>query len=205
MTVVARLVLGDDHVVFLDALSTVLTQHGYVISPVARSAAEMVTLVRRDRPDVCVIDDAQAIHRVRAVSGTTSVLVLSGNPDTEAVGRALDAGASGYVHQSRGVGELIGAIERVLRDEIVVDVPNSPAPSRRGTEPNYALRLAAHLTSRERQCLLMLVEGLDTAAMMGLALRLTHHGAHAPAGRAHQARRALTPRGGLLRRATPPA
>jgi two-component system, NarL family, nitrate/nitrite response regulator NarL len=173
VTNVARLVLGDEHVVFLDALSTVLTQHGYEVSPVARSAPEMVALVRRDRPDVCVIDrpavldsDAEAIGRVRAASDGTSVLVLSPNPDSEAVARALDAGASGYLHQSRGVSELVGALERVLRGEIVVDVPDAQPPLRRSAEPSQGLRLAAHLTSRERECLLMLVEGLDTAAIM---------------------------------------
>jgi two-component system, NarL family, nitrate/nitrite response regulator NarL len=173
VTKVAKLVLGDDHVVFLDALSTVLTQHGYAMSPVARSAAEMIALVRRDRPDVCVIDRpavmddaAQTIGRVRAASDSTNVLVLSASPDPEAVGRALDAGASGYLHQSRGVGELVGALERVLQGEIVVDVPDAQPPSRRSAQPNQALRLAGHLTSRERECLLMLVEGLDTAAMM---------------------------------------
>jgi two-component system, NarL family, nitrate/nitrite response regulator NarL len=173
VTNVARLVLGDDHVVFLDALSTVLTQHGYEISPVARSAPEMVALVRRDRPDVCVIDrsavlddDVKTIGRVRAASDITSVLVLSPNPDSEAVARALDAGASGYLHQSRGVGELVCALERVLRGEIVVDVPDAQPPSRRSAEPNQGLRMAGHLTSRERECLLMLVEGLDTAAIM---------------------------------------
>jgi two-component system nitrate/nitrite response regulator NarL len=173
VTNVARLVLGDDHVVFLDALSTVLEQHGYEISAVARSAPEMVALVRRDRPDVCVIDrpavldgDAQTIRRVRAASDRTGVLVVSANPDSEAVARALDAGASGYLHQSRGVGELVGALERVLRGEIAVDVPDAQPPSRRSTEPNQALRMAAHLTARERECLLMLVEGLDTAAIM---------------------------------------
>jgi len=153
---VARLVLGDDHVVFLDALSTVLTQHGYEISPVARSAAEMVTLVRRDRPDVCVIDrhaamddDVAAIGRVRAASDSTTVLVLSANRDPEAAGRALDAGASGYLHQSRGVGALVGALERVLQGEVVVDVPDAQPPPRRSAQPNQALRLAGHLTSRE--------------------------------------------------------
>jgi two-component system, NarL family, nitrate/nitrite response regulator NarL len=173
VTEVARLVLGDNHVVFLDALSSVLTQHGHAISPVARSAAEMFALVRRDRPDVCVIDrypamddGAQTIGRVRAASDSTSVLVISADHDTEAVGRALDAGASGYVHQSRGVGELIGALERVLQGEIVVDVPDVQPPTRRSPQPNQALRLAGHLTSRERECLMMLVEGLDTAAMM---------------------------------------
>jgi DNA-binding NarL/FixJ family response regulator len=133
----------------------------------------MVTLVRRDRPDVCVIDrhaamddDVATIGRVRAASDRTNVLVLSANPDPEAAGRALDAGASGYLHQSRGVGELVGALERVLQGEIVVDVPNAKPPARRPAQPNQALRLAGHLTSRERECLLMLVEGLDTAAMM---------------------------------------
>jgi two-component system, NarL family, nitrate/nitrite response regulator NarL len=173
VTEVTRLVLGDHHVVFLDALSTVLTQHGYAISPVARGAAEMIALVRRDRPDVCVIDrhavmddGDQTISRVRAASDSTNILVLSANPDPEAAGRALDAGASGYLHQSRGVGHLVGALERVLRGEIVVDVPDTQVPSRRSSPPDQALRLAAHLTSRERECLMMLVEGLDTAAMM---------------------------------------
>src|SRR6202034_970986 len=34
--------------------------------------------------------------------------------------------------------------------------------------PNLELRMASHLTSRERECLMMLVEGLDTAAMVDL-------------------------------------
>jgi DNA-binding CsgD family transcriptional regulator len=58
----------------------------------------------------------------------------------------------------------VSALERVLSGEIVIDVPD--APPRRMPEPSHALRLAAHLTGRERQCLLMLVEGLDTAAMV---------------------------------------
>jgi two-component system, NarL family, nitrate/nitrite response regulator NarL len=170
---VARLVLGDNHVVFLDALSSVLMQHGHAVSPVARSADEILSLVRRERPDVCVIDrypaagdDAQTIGRVRAACDSTNVLVISADPEARAVGRALDAGASGYLHQSRGIGELIAALERVLAGEVVVDVPAVRPPMRRAAQPDHALRLAGHLTSRERECLMMLVEGLDTAAMM---------------------------------------
>jgi two-component system, NarL family, nitrate/nitrite response regulator NarL len=169
---VTRLVLGDDHVVFLDALSTVLGQHGYAASAVARSAPEMITFVRRYRPDVCLIDrntplddDAKTIGQVLAASEGTNVVVLGANAGRDAVSRALEAGAAGYLHQSRGVGALVSAVERVLRGEVVVDVPQVPAP-RRTAEPNQALRLAAHLTGRERECLMMLVEGLDTAAMV---------------------------------------
>jgi two-component system, NarL family, nitrate/nitrite response regulator NarL len=170
---VSRLVLGDNHVVFLDALSTVLTHHGYGVRAVARSPEEMVRLVRRERPDAVLIDrnapaadDAQTIGQVLAASEGTSVIVLSASPSSEAVNRALEAGASGYLHQSRGVAALVAALERVLRGEIVVDVPEAVPPSRRPAGSNQALRLAAHLTSRERECLMMLVEGLDTAAMV---------------------------------------
>ncbi|HEX3921303.1 MAG TPA: response regulator transcription factor [Streptosporangiaceae bacterium] len=168
-----RLVLGDHHVVFLDALSTVLSQHGYGVGAVARSSPEMVALVRAERPEVCLVDrhapmddDAETIGRLRAASEHTSVVVVSGHPGREAAGRAVNAGASGYLHQSRGIGALVTALERVLAGEVVVDVPEAVPPARRSAEPNQALRLARHLTSRERQCLLMLVEGLDTAAMV---------------------------------------
>jgi two-component system nitrate/nitrite response regulator NarL len=170
---VTRLVLGDHHVVFLDALSTVLSQHGYGVGAVARSSAEMVALVRAERPEVCLVDrhapmddDVETIGRLRAASEHTSVVVVSGHPGREAAGRAVNAGASGYLHQSRGIGALVTALERVLAGEVVVDVPEAVPPARRSAEPNQALRLARHLTSRERQCLLMLVEGLDTAAMV---------------------------------------
>lgn len=171
MTMVS-LVLGDDHMVFLDALSTVLSQHGYIINAVTGSAAEMVSSVRRERPDACLIDrhlmhdrDSETIGRVLAASDVTSVLVLSADRSAAAADRALSAGAAGYVHQSRGVGALISSLERVLRGEVVVDLPEM-APVRRPSQPDPAQRLAARLTGRERECLLMLLEGLDTAAMV---------------------------------------
>lgn len=168
----ATVVLGDDHVVFLDALSTVLSQQGHVVCGVARNAAEMVTLVSVHQPDACLIDhnaaedqNAETIRQVLAACVDTSVIVLGATSGSKAVGRALDAGASGYLHQSRGLGALVSALERVLDGETVIDVPDAPS-QRRSPEPSLALRMASHLTSRERECLMMLVEGLDTAAMV---------------------------------------
>jgi two-component system, NarL family, nitrate/nitrite response regulator NarL len=170
----ATVVLGDDHVVFLDALSTVLGQQGHVVCGVARSAAEMVTLVSVHQPDACLIDHngpedehAKTIRDVLAACPDTSIIVLGASSGSDAVGRALDAGASGYLHQSRGLGALVSALERVVDGETVIDVPDAPPP-RRSAEPSLAVRMASHLTSRERECLMMLVDGLDTAAMVDL-------------------------------------
>jgi two-component system nitrate/nitrite response regulator NarL len=167
---VTSLVVGDDHVVFLDALATVLAQQEYAIT-IAGTVPETVAAVAANRPDLCLIDrhfagvdSVEAIGEMLASSPDTKVLVLSADPDTEGILAALNAGASGYLHKTRGVTALTAAITRVLRGEVVVDVP------RGGTRPrpaghDDALRLASHLTDRERECLALLVEGLDTAAM----------------------------------------
>ncbi|HEX3390506.1 MAG TPA: response regulator transcription factor, partial [Streptosporangiaceae bacterium] len=123
------LVIGDDHSVFLDAMSAVLGQRGYEVT-VARSVPDTIETVRRTQPDVCLIDrnfggddGITAISPMLAASTRTKVLVLSADPDTEGIRQALHAGASGYLHKTRGVSALTRAIERVQRGEVVVDVP----------------------------------------------------------------------------------
>jgi two-component system, NarL family, nitrate/nitrite response regulator NarL len=171
---VATIALGEGHIVFLDALSSVLAQQGHAVCGVAHSREELVALVGVHRPEACLIDgggrgeDAvRSVGEVVAACEGISVIVLGAEQGGDAVGRALEAGAAGYVHQSRGVGALVSALGRVLGGEVVVDVPDA-RPSRRPAEPSQALRLAAQLTGRERECLMMLVEGLDTAAMIDL-------------------------------------
>ncbi len=102
------LVIGDDHSVFLDAMSAVLIQRGYQVT-VARSVRDTIESVRRKQPDVCLIDrhfagdsGITAIGPMLAASGRTKILVLSADPDTEGIRQALQAGAAGYLHKTRG-------------------------------------------------------------------------------------------------------
>ena len=134
------LVIGDDHSVFLDAMSAVLIQRGYQVT-VARSVRDTIESVRRKQPDVCLIDrhfagdsGITAIGPMLAASGRTKILVLSADPDTEGIRQALQAGASGYLHKTRGVAALTRAIDRVQRGEVVVDVPK-PRPAGSGPGP----------------------------------------------------------------------
>ena len=175
MKTLTELVLGDDHTVFLDALSAVLTQRGFTVGAVARSATETVEAVRRVQPDVCLVDrhfisgddGIDAIGAMIAVSQRTSFLVLSADRDNEGVLRALAAGASGYLHKTRGIAALAAAIGRVQRGEVVVDVP-VPLAARRTVPPGDPRRLATYLTARERECLALLVQGMSTAAMVSV-------------------------------------
>jgi two-component system nitrate/nitrite response regulator NarL len=170
---VTDLVLADDHAVFVDALSTVLTRAGFTISAVATTIDQTVEQVGRRKPQVCVIDrhfgdtdSLDAIGSLLAASPRTKVLILSADRNPDGMLRALRAGVSGYLHKTRALAALTGAISEILCDKIVVDLPTAPTV-RRSSQEDSAHRLAAHLTAREWECLALLVEGLDTVAMVG--------------------------------------
>jgi two-component system nitrate/nitrite response regulator NarL len=166
------LVLGGDHLVFLDALSTVLGQHGHEVGSVAGSVAGLAESVRQQQPDACVIsldatdrECADLIQCIRTASPGTTILLVSTHADQRAVLNALEKGVTGYLHKSRGVLALVAGIKRALSGEIIVDIPRELSVCWPGRVDGKH-RLVARLTARERECLAMLVEGLDTAAMV---------------------------------------
>lgn len=175
MKTLTDLVIGDAHAVFLDALSAVLTQRGLAVRAAARSPAETVEAVRRVKPGVCLIDrhfiseddGIDAIGVMAAETQRTRFLVLSADRDNDGVLRALAAGASGYLHKTRGIAALSAAIDRVTRGEVVVDVP-VPIAHKHAVPPGDPRRLAAYLTGRERECLALLVQGRSTTAMVSV-------------------------------------
>ncbi len=199
------LVIGDDHSVFLDAMSAVLVQRGYQVTA-ARSVADTIETVRRTQPDVCLIDrhfagdnGITAISQMLAVSSRTKVLVLSADPDTEGIRQALHAGASGYLHKTRGVSALTRAIDRVQRGEVVVNVPK-PAPVRPPGRQDDA-RPARRVPHRPRA-------GMPASCWWKAWTRpgssdqaggVAGHGAHPRPVADDEARRAFPARGGVVR------
>lgn len=163
------IILGDDHAVFVESLVAVLTGHGYRVPAVARSLAGTIEKVRHHQPDVCLLarrfsdgDGIAAISRILTVSPATRILILAADRDPDSMRQAVRLGAAGYVHKTCGVRKLVHALERVISGAVVLDAPRA---STARTEVSEARRLAAHLTARERECLNLLVEGLDTPAM----------------------------------------
>jgi two-component system, NarL family, nitrate/nitrite response regulator NarL len=163
-------VLGDDHAVFVESLVAVLVGQGFRVPAVARNLAGTIEAVRRHRPDICLLgrrfsdgDGITAIAHVIAVSPGTRVLILAADGDNDAMRRAVRLGAAGYVHKTCGIRKLVHALERVIDGAVVLDAPRATTSAR--SDVSEARRLAAHLTARERECLGLLVEGLDTPAM----------------------------------------
>jgi two-component system nitrate/nitrite response regulator NarL len=163
------IILGDDHAVFVESLVSVLSSQGFRIPAVARNLSGTIDAVRHHQPDVCLLarrfsdgDGITAISQILAVSPATRIIILAADRDADSMRQAVRLGAVGYVHRTCSVRKLVHTLERVIGGAVVLDAPRAPSTR---SEVSEAHRLAAHLTARERECLTLLVEGLDTTAM----------------------------------------
>lgn len=169
----AEVVVCVDDPGFLDKVDGAFIAGGLTVGAVVTDSGRILKVIRRRQPDVCVIDGCFAdgngsdvIRQVAAVSAATRIVIHSTDHDDGVLRRALALGAVGYVHKTSGVPALFAAIGKVMNGELVVDAPR-PRPAEARWEFDDAQRLAGYLTARERECLAMLVEGLDTPAMTG--------------------------------------
>ena len=175
-----RVLMADDHKLFIDGLGSILDQqHGMEVVGAAREGFAAVELAARLRPDIVLMDISmprlnglEATSRILADRPQTGVIILSMHSDRRYVVQALRAGARGYVLKDSASEELLRAIARVsagqlylssaMSGRIILDLIRT---DHGGTASAYTV-----LSPRERQVLQLIAEGHGTRE---IAARLT--------------------------------
>ena len=170
--------LVDDHEVVRQGLRTLLEESGLTVVGEASTASEAVPRIVATRPKVAVLDvqlpDGTGIdvcREIRSRLPETSCLMLTSFDDDEALFAAIMAGASGYLlKQIRGL-QLVEAVQRVARGELLLDPKvTTRVLERLRSGPKQDPRLAS-LTDQERRILDLIAEGL-TNRQIGTRLGL---------------------------------
>ena len=156
----------DDHPIVLQGCKRLLESAGAREIVQAQKASEGFRLYRERKPDVIVMDLAMQagalsglslLRRLRRIDQETPVLVLTMHRDPMVVGRALEAGASGYVLKDAPPEEVVLAFQTVrdgksyLSHELASDVVFNSLKER-------ANKLE-RLTPSEFQILILVTEG----------------------------------------------
>ncbi len=119
-----RLLLADDHPLFLDGLRNLLTARGMNVIGLAYDGIEVQEKARALQPDVVVMDvnmpkcDGLAATRaIKAEFPEMKVLMLTAAEDERVLFEALKSGASGYLLKNLDANRFCAAITDLLRDE----------------------------------------------------------------------------------------
>jgi len=168
-----RLLLADDHQIVREGIKWLLEPAGFQVVAEAADGLEAVRLAKDLSPDVAVLDVSMpvmnGIEAARAIHDNaprTRTVVLTMHTEEWCVLAALEAGVRGFVIKSQAVGDLIRAIEEVVRGQVYL----SPGVSRALVEAYLAGTKAPRdpLTPRERQVLQLIAEGKATKEIAGL-------------------------------------
>ena len=173
-----RVIVADDDVLLREGLASLLAGAGYEIVGKAGDATTLDRLVRKQSPDLVVIDirmpptntteGLEAAGTIRAEFPEIGILLLSAHVEVETAMDLLESGRGvGYLLKNRlmNASDLIDALERIARGGSVVDpalVQELVAASRRD-DP------LAELTPREQEVLTLMAEGRSNS---GIAHRL---------------------------------
>lgn len=155
----------DDHPIVLQGCRRVLEDAGIETVAEARDAAAGYLAYRRARPDVVIIDLAmegdglaglQLIAQIRSLDARARILVLSMHSDPAIVGRALQAGATGYLLKDTSSEELVRAFASVQAGRPYLSKDLAMQMALRSSRPGSPV---ADLTPREMQTLELLSQG----------------------------------------------
>lgn len=166
-----RVLIADDHAVVRQGLRTFLALHDDLeVVGEAGDGEETLRQVEALLPDVVVIDlvmpkvdGIEAIRRIRDVTPSTRVLVLTSFLDDEKLFPAVKAGAAGYLLKDVEPSALADAIRSVARGEALLH----PAVAGRVMDELAGRRPAPveQLTERELDVLRLLARGLSNKAI----------------------------------------
>ena len=116
-----RVVVADDHPIFLKGLVDVLVQAGFEVAGEARDGEELLALVKKEAPDLAIIDigmpvlDGLAVlRRARDEKVSCAFIVLSLHAERATVKAAAALGARAYVLKANGAEEVLAAARAVL-------------------------------------------------------------------------------------------
>ena len=160
-----RIILADDHTLFVEALRKLAAPHVEVVATVGDGRALLET-AQALKPDIVVIDVGMPLlngldagRELKKRLPNVKLIFLTMNEDPDLAVEAMKSGASGYLLKTSAGSELFSAIREVLKGK-----PYLTPQIARGMQESFirdpqGAKCQKLLTPRQREVLQLLAEG----------------------------------------------
>ncbi len=183
MTVTAtqncRVVLADDHTMFRQGLSALLTREGLDVVGEAADGGEALRLLHDIQPDVALLDlsmpvmnGLEVVRELARLAPEIRAILLTMHTEDSYVLEALRVGVWGYVLKAQAAADVVEAIRQVAGGGIYLGAGVSETVVRA-----YRAKTALStdpLSDREHQVLHLIAEGKTTkeiASLLGMSAK----------------------------------
>jgi two-component system nitrate/nitrite response regulator NarL len=172
-----HVLIVQDHPLLASALARVLEgQPDLAVSGVSGTGADAVKSAALMRPDVVLMDfrlpdvtGPEAARMIQSEHADAAIVFHSADESETALLDAVDAGATAYLTKDATADQIIEAVRKASRGEVLIPVElfARAIARQRGVSLKKREReqLIAEFTPRELDILHLLAEGLDTTAM----------------------------------------
>jgi len=172
-----RVVVADDHSLFLDGITSLLEAVGYEIVEQASNGRQALEAVRHHRPDLVLLDitmpemdGLETLGAIKEELPDTRVVMLTVSDEDSDLFKAVQLGADGYLLKDLNSKEFINMIEGLEKGEAAINRKMAARvmsgfqqlATQKAEEPNQ-------LTEREIELLHWMVEGFSNK---GIAQKL---------------------------------
>ncbi|MDT3778846.1 response regulator transcription factor [Nitrospira sp. MA-1] len=166
----ARLFLVDDHILVLESCKKLLEPHHDIVGE-AHDASDLVSQVRRAKPDILLMDISmpdqngyEAARLLKVACPSVKIIFVSMHLEPTFIMEAFRAGGEGYVPKQTAGSELLSAIQQVQEKQRYLS-PLIPE------EVQYAVlaqmdgmpgtELSGKLTPRQQEVLKLVAQGFS--------------------------------------------
>lgn len=191
-----KLMLVDDHPLFIESLQYLLETYGIEVSGVANNGKEAVGKARLLRPDMILMDimmpgcsGIDALKLIKAELPDTKIVMLTASDEDENLFEAVKYGASGYLLKSTNANTLVEMLSDLQKGEVhltsglaarlLEEFRQKAAKEAENVRPAENQTLKEQLTSRQIEILEMVARGVtykDAGEALGLTERtLKYH------------------------------
>lgn len=185
-----KLMLVDDHPLFIEGLSYLLQTYGFEVSGIANSGKEALAKARLLKPNIILLDikmpDLSGIDTLKLLKAERSkikIVMLTSSEEDEDLFDAIKYGASGYLLKSTGANELIELLHGLENGEVRLTPQVAARILQEQRRANPVEKKSVHksaeqdlsepqLTKRQLEILEMVAKGI-TYKDVGTALDLT--------------------------------
>lgn len=177
-----RLLLADDHRMVAEGLRGLLEPE-YQLVGIVEDGRALLEAADRLMPNVVVADVSmpllngiEAVRQLKKKNKEIVVVFLTMHLDVAYAASAFEAGASGYVLKHSAASELLTAIRSALKGQTYITpmLAGELLNYQRNRPKNDGEEGPARLTSRQREVLQLIAEGLsvkEAAAVLGISTR----------------------------------